>query len=243
MADGKYCTAIVLAAGQGSRMKSSVQKQYLDLNGKPVLYYSLRAFETSELVDEILLVTGEGQVEYCKEEIVEKYALKKVKEILVGGKERYESVYHALCAMEMEPDAKEGVVLIHDGARPFVDGGIIERAYSAAVQYGACVIGMPVKDTIKIADDKKFAQNTPDRSLVWMIQTPQAFEWKIVKKAYDLMMQEHCTQVTDDAMVVEQMLGHPVKLIEGSYNNMKITTPEDLPIAETLMRMKNEEGL
>ena len=236
------CTAIVLAAGRGSRMKSSVKKQYLDLNGRPVLYYSLYAFEQSDLVDEILLVTGEEQIEYCRKEIVEKFGFTKVKDILAGGKERYESVYNGLCRAAMRNEKQDGVVLIHDGARPFVDGRIIERAYHAAVTYDACVAGMPVKDTIKLADAEGFAETTPDRSRVWMVQTPQAFDMKLVKKAYDLMMREGLTQVTDDAMVVERMLKHPVKLVEGSYNNIKITTPEDLPIAEELMKARLAES-
>ena len=154
--NGEKCTAIVLAAGKGSRMGTKIQKQYLEICGKPVLYYSLAAFEASPVIDEIVLVTGEGQIDYCRENIVEAYGILKVSKIVVGGKERYESVYKAL--REIEP---EGYVFIHDGARPFVDEPIIERTYQAVKKYRACVAGMPSKDTVKIVDEKGFAINIP----------------------------------------------------------------------------------
>ena len=225
--NGEKCTAIVLAAGKGSRMGTKIQKQYLEICGKPVLYYSLAAFEASPVIDEIVLVTGEGQIDYCRENIVEAYGILKVSKIVVGGKERYESVYKAL--REIEP---EGYVFIHDGARPFVDEAMITRVYEEVCAFHACVVGMPVKDTIKIADEDGFVKETPDRSRVWMVQTPQVFETAIVKQAYSKLMETEKTNVTDDAMVVEQMMQIPVKFVEGSYENIKITTPEDLKIGE-----------
>jgi len=227
----KKCTAIVLAAGQGKRMGTKVQKQYLEIDGKPVLYYSLHAFEKSEIIDEIILVVGENQSEYCKDEIVSKYGIGKVKKIVQGGAERYHSVWNGLQEVD-----DEGYVFIHDGARPFVDEEILTRAYKDVQKCKACVIGMPVKDTIKLADRDGFVNETPERSLLWMIQTPQVFESGLVKKAYALLMEQKSIQVTDDAMVVEQMLGHKVKLTEGSYENIKITTPEDLDIAEIFVK-------
>lgn len=227
----KKCTAIVLAAGQGKRMGTKVQKQYLEIDGKPVLYYSLYAFEKSEIIDEIILVVGENQSEYCKDEIVSKYGIGKVKKIVQGGAERYHSVWNGLQEVD-----DEGYVFIHDGARPFVDEEILTRAYKDVQKCKACVIGMPVKDTIKLADRDGFVNETPERSLLWMIQTPQVFESGLVKKAYALLMEQKSIQVTDDAMVVEQMLGHKVKLTEGSYENIKITTPEDLDIAEIFVK-------
>ena len=190
------------------------------------MYYSLNAFELSKLIDEIVLVTGEGQEEYCRREIVEKYQIGKVKKIVSGGAERYDSVWNGLQQTE-----DTGYVFIHDGARPFVDDAIIERAYQAVVQYKACVVGMPVKDTIKIADADGFAKETPKRDDVWMVQTPQVFETALVKKAYSLLAEQKEIHVTDDAMVLEKMLGKNVKLVHGSYENIKITTPEDLEIA------------
>lgn len=227
----KKCTAIVLAAGQGKRMGTKVQKQYLEIDGKPVLYYSLHAFEQSKIIDEIILVVGENQSEYCKDEIVSKYGISKVNKIVEGGAERYHSVWNGLQEVD-----DGGYVFIHDGARPFVDEEILKHAYKDVQNCKACVIGMPVKDTIKLADSDGFVNETPERSLLWMIQTPQVFENGLVKKAYALLMEQENIQVTDDAMVVEQMLGHKVKLTEGSYENIKITTPEDLDIAEIFVK-------
>ncbi len=224
------CTAIVLAAGQGKRMGTKVQKQYLEISGKPVLFYSLDVFEKSDIIDEIILVVGENQEAYCQEEIIEKYHMKKVSKIMQGGAERYHSVWNGL------QEAMDGYVFIHDGARPFVTEDILQRAYETVQTEKACVVGMPVKDTIKIADENKYAKETPNRSYVWMIQTPQVFSADIVKEAYRLLMQQEIIQVTDDAMVVESVLGHKVKLVEGSYENIKITTPEDLKIAEIFVQ-------
>ena len=219
------CTAIVLSAGQGKRMGTKVQKQYLEIDGKPVLYYSLYAFEQSPLIDEIVLVVGENQKEYCESEIVSKYHISKVKQIVQGGVERYHSVWNGL------QEVKEGYVFIHDGARPFIHEEMISRAYDEVLRSKACVVGMPVKDTIKIADPEGYAESTPDRNLLWMIQTPQVFETALIKEAYGKLMEQKEIRVTDDAMVVEQMLGGKVKLVKGSYENIKITTPEDLQIA------------
>ena len=224
------CTAIVLAAGQGKRMGTKVQKQYLEISGKPVLFYSLDIFQRSDIIDDIILVVGENQEEYCKKEIVDKYHFTKVSQIVKGGSERYHSVWNGL--QEVSGD---GYTFIHDGARPFVTEEILSRAYETVQREKACVVGMPVKDTIKIADEEGFAKETPNRSLVWMVQTPQVFETFLIKNAYSLLMEQEIIQVTDDAMVVETMLQKKVKLVEGSYENIKITTPEDLKIAEVLV--------
>lgn len=227
--------AIVLAAGRGSRMKSKIQKQYLLLKGKPVLYYSLKAFEES-FIDEIILVTGEEEIEYCRKEIVEKYGFTKVSHIVTGGKERYHSVF---CGLQALTDCD--YVFIHDGARPFVTEQILERAYETVQKEHACVVGMPVKDTIKLADENGFARETPRRDLLWMIQTPQVFSYALVKTAYASFLereQELLAQgikMTDDAMVVETFTDTGIRLVEGSYENIKITTPEDLRIAEALL--------
>lgn len=225
-------TAIVLAAGSGKRMNSKVHKQYLLLKGKPVLYYSLKAFEDSR-IDDIILVVGAGEIDFCQKEIVEQYGFRKVRAVVEGGKERYHSVYEGLKAA-----GDTDYVLIHDGARPFVSQAIIERTLEAVCEYKACVVGMPVKDTIKIVDEETFAKETPNRSTVWMVQTPQAFSYPLIYDAYARVLAKGDSDITDDAMVVERMTDYKVKLIEGSYQNIKITTPEDLDVAEKFFEKK-----
>ena len=224
----KYCTAVVLAGGSGKRMGTKVHKQYLMLKGYPVLYYSLKAFQDSSWIDEIVLVSGTGEEEYCQKEIVEKYGFSKVHKIVAGGAERYNSVWNGL----QQITEKDGFVYIHDGARPFVDDAMIERAYRCVEETNACVAGMPSKDTVKIVDENQFAVTTPARKYVWNVQTPQVFETALITQAYEKLMQHDRENVTDDAMVVEQEMQIPVKLFEGSYCNIKITTPEDLETAK-----------
>ena len=225
----KY-TAIVLAAGSGKRMNSKVHKQYLIIQDRPVLYYSLKAFEDSA-VDEIVLVVGKGEEKFCRKEIVDKYGISKVKAIVEGGKERYHSVFEGL---KQTSDAD--YVLIHDGARPFVNQDIIRRCMQEVQKYQACVVGMPVKDTIKIADEEGYAKQTPDRKNVWVVQTPQTFSYALIYEAYEEMLKTEDTAITDDAMVLERIKGKKSKLIEGSYRNIKITTPEDLLIANVYLQ-------
>lgn len=217
-------------------MNSAVQKQYLLIANKPVLYYSLKVFEES-IIDDIVLVTGKAEIDFCKKEIVEKYGFSKVRCVTAGGKERYHSVARGLAAINWECD----YVFIHDGARPFVDHNMIERAFRTVQESSACVVGMPVKDTIKLADKNGYVESTPDRSLVWQIQTPQVFEKNLIAEAYEKLVSEEeilndaNILITDDAMVVEYFMNTPIKLVEGSYKNIKITTPEDLKIAEIFM--------
>lgn len=231
--------AVVLAAGQGKRMNSDVQKQYMLIHDRPVIFYALKAFQDS-FIDEIILVVAKGETDYCRTEIVEKYNFTKVKKIVEGGSERYHSVANGLKSIE-----GDGYVFIHDGARPFINKELLLRSYEAVKEYGACVVGMPVKDTIKIVDESNFAKLTPNRETLWQIQTPQVFSIKLVKAAYDeLIIKEEelkgqGIQITDDAMVVETLTDHPVKLVEGSYENIKITTPGDLNIACSLIDEKN----
>ena len=229
------CTAIVLAGGSGKRMGGSVAKQYLLIKDRPVLYYSLDVFEKSSVIDDVILVVGKGHIPYCREEIVEKYQFQKVKAIVEGGAERYHSVWSALHVLEKEQ--MKGYVFIHDGARPFIKEEILVRAYDEVCKSRACVVGMPVKDTIKIADEEGCIHQTPKRSLVWQIQTPQVFASELIIPAYREVIEKEKTllsqgiQITDDAMVVENVCKCPVRLVEGSYENIKITTPEDLDIA------------
>lgn len=229
-------TAIVLAGGKGKRMNSSVPKQFLMIKDKPVLYYSLRAFEDS-FIDSVILVTAEEDMEYCQKEIVDKFGFNKVVKIVSGGKERYHSVLNGIkSASECD------YIFIHDGARPFVTQDMLERLLECVKESKACVAGMPVKDTIKIANEDGYIDTTPKRELVWMIQTPQVFDFALIKKAYLILEKDEYSllqkgiSITDDAMVVEMLLGEKVKLVEGSYQNIKITTPEDLGIAEGFLK-------
>ena len=224
-------TAFVLAAGQGKRMHSKVQKQFLEIQGYPVLYYSLRCFQESPLIQDIILVTGEESISYCKEEIVQKYGFTKVSAVIPGGKERYDSVYAGLCECR---DCE--YVLIHDGARPFVTEEILKRGLQKVKETGACVIGMPSKDTVKLSDEEGYVKETPNRKCVWTIQTPQIFLYSLIREAHDSIRQKDMSKITDDAMVVEQETGAKVALAEGSYQNIKITTPEDLDIAEAFLK-------
>lgn len=270
MVEKKKTAAVVLAAGQGKRMGTRTAKQYLLLDGKPVLYYALKAFEDS-CVDEVVLVTGQDEVEYCRSEIIEKYAFKKVVAIATGGKERYHSVAKGLAELKRlqavqveskQPEAKEiqttqlemeqaeadykgisqyEIVLIHDGARPFVTAEMIEKLVHETKKYEACVIGTPVKDTIKIADEEGYCAKTPPRKMVWSVQTPQSFSFPLLATAYEELLSKEETillqgvQITDDAMVVEYMADKKVRLVEGPYTNIKLTTPEDLVIAEAFL--------
>lgn len=235
MTGDKKTAAICLAAGRGKRMESKVHKQYLFLKDKPVLYYSLQAFENSP-IEEVVLVTGAGEEEYCRKEIVEKYGFTKVKAIVPGGKERYHSVYLGLQALKACD-----YVLIHDGARPFLTKEIIDRCMEGVLHHKACAAGMPAKDTIKLADENRDIACTPDRNKVWIIQTPQAFSCSLIKEAYKRLIEleeqgkEPDVPITDDAMVVEHFLHQKVHLVYGSYENIKITTPEDMRIAEVFI--------
>lgn len=233
----RHTAAVVLAAGTGSRMKSTVPKQFMPLKGRPLITYSLEAFEKSQ-IDQVVLVTGEEDVEYCWNEIVKPWHFTKVQAVVPGGKERYHSVYQGLKALK---DCS--CVLIHDGARPLVTGQMIQTALEGARTYGACVIAVPVKDTIKVADQDGFAAHTPDRSSLWQIQTPQAFEYDLVRAAYDRVISQPQLQrgLTDDAMAVETAAGHPVKLILGSYSNIKVTTPEDIAVAEAFLAVRERQ--
>ena len=231
----KRTKAIVLAAGKGSRMNSEIPKQYLTLQGKPVLFYSLQAFEESN-VDEIILVVGQAELEYSKREIVDKYHITKVTRIVAGGEERYESVYYGLQAAE-----GADYVLIHDGARPLVDKQTINHAIEMVSKYGACVVGMPVKDTIQVVDEWGMIDCTPIRSKTWQAQTPQCFSYKLVLDSYEKAVRALDERITDDAMVVHRYGGAEIKMIEGSYENIKITTPEDVLVAEVFLLSKKNK--
>ena len=216
-------------------MNSDVAKQYLPLKGRPVLFYCMNTFQKS-FIDEIILVCAEDDIEYCRQEIVDKYSFDKVTHIVAGGKERYNSVYNGLLAIE-----ESDYVYIHDGARPFVDMDMLERVLDEVKVHKACITGVPVKDTIKVSDADGFVCDTPNRSSLYQVQTPQVFEYKLIKDAYkevldkEKELREKGISITDDAMIVEAVSDVKVKIVEGSYRNIKITTPEDMIVAASFI--------
>ena len=220
-------SAIILAGGKGKRMGANVSKQYIQINGKPILYYTLKRFSNCKDIDRIILVLPNDEIDYCKEEVLDKYSLK-VDLIVEGGKERQDSVNNAL-----EQIIDDEIVLIHDGARPFVSQRIIDEGIKYARLYGASAPGVMPKDTIKIKNDENFSLSTPDRNTLVAIQTPQVFKLNIIKDCHRKVKEENL-KVTDDTMVVE-LYGNKVYLYEGDYTNIKVTTPEDLILAEKLI--------
>ena len=224
-----YISVIMPSAGIGKRMQSDISKQYIEMDGKPILAHTIDRFNRCKYIDEIILVVKEDDVDYCINEIVEKYEFSKVKEIVVGGTERYNSVYNGLCEVNKKCD----IVLIHDGVRPFIDEKNIVDGIENVIKFGACAIGVPVKDTIKVVNESGDIVDTPNRSRLWAVQTPQCFRYDIIYKAHN-EYNENYGNITDDSMLVEK-LGHKVKMIKGSYNNIKITTPEDLEFAKVIL--------
>ena len=220
-------SAIVLAGGRGKRMNYHKSKQFIEIKGKPVLVYTLEKFIYNKSIDEVILVLPEDEVDYCKKEVLQKYSWK-VDRIVIGGKERQDSVFNALEAME-----KANIVLIHDGARPFISEKIIEEGIKYANIYGAAAPGVTPKDTIKIKNEDNISVDTPDRNTLVAVQTPQCFKYDEIYQCHRKIKEENAI-VTDDTSVVERY-GHKVYLYEGDYTNIKITTPEDLILAERLI--------
>ena len=220
-------SAIILAGGRGTRMGSKISKQYIEINDKPILYYTLKKFIDCKLIHNITLVLPKDEIEYCKTEILKKYSLK-VDNIVAGGLERQDSVCNALESM-----VNTDIVLIHDGARAFVSNKIIEDGIEFAKKYGAAAPGVKPKDTIKIKDENDFSVNTPNREYLVCIQTPQVFNFNMILECHKKVRDEKIV-VTDDTMVVE-MYGNKVYLYDGDYTNIKVTTPDDLILAKTLV--------
>ena len=239
MSDKIRSAAVVLSAGSGKRMGGNIKKQYMLLDDKPVIFYALYSFEKSN-IDEIVLVVGAGDEENVRKDIVEKFGFKKIKKIVAGGKERYHSVYNGIKAVSADTD----VVLIHDGARPFTDPSLINKCIEAGLKDEACVVAVKAKDTIRICDESGMAVSTPDRSSVWQMQTPQVLSYKRAVSAFQKLMENEDEllrkgiNITDDVMVAEYFEKIPVKMIEGSYENIKITTPEDLLFAGGILKKK-----
>lgn len=220
-------SAVILAGGKGKRMKSDVSKQFIMLKGKPILYYTLDKFIRNDKIDNIVLVLPQNEIEYCMKNIIEKYRLK-VDYIVSGGVERQDSVYNGLKALN-----DTDIVLIHDGARPFVSDKIIEEGIENAIKFGGAAPGVMPKDTIKVKDNESFSKQTLDRSTLVAIQTPQVFRFSEIKECHEKVKQDNIA-VTDDTMVYE-MYGNKVYLYDGDYENIKITTPEDLLLGERIL--------
>lgn len=232
--DAADSTAVVLAAGSGKRMSSDVPKQYMELGGCPVLYYSLSAFQRWEKIRQIIIVCRKEDISYCQKEIVEKYHLTKVKAVVAGGENRYDSVEAGIAC------ADTSYVWIHDGARPFVTRDMLERLLENVKEKRAVIAAVPVKDTIKKAGGDGRIEEEPDRSALWQAQTPQVFETAIIKKAYEIMKktkeEDAGCGITDDAMLVRRYAKVPSFVVMGEYRNIKLTTPEDFEAAHVYLK-------
>jgi 2-C-methyl-D-erythritol 4-phosphate cytidylyltransferase len=225
------CTVIIPAAGQGKRMNSSISKQYIALNDKPILVHTLECFEKCPDISNIILVVGKGEIPHCQKEIIEKYSFKKIINIIEGGKERQNSVYEGIKIVPEETD----IVLIHDAARPLVSTNDIKKTIICAIEYEACVLGVKVKDTIKVVDNNKNIIDTPNRIALWSIQTPQVFKKELISLVHHLAAKDKYIG-TDDSMLVEKYSNKKVRIVEGSYSNIKITTREDLIFAKNFIK-------
>lgn len=224
---------VIPAAGQGKRMQQPKSKQYIEVFGKPILAMTLDIFENAGIVDEIILVVGEGEVEFVEKELIKKYRYRKIAAVVEGGHERQESVYKGIKALSDDV----GIVMIHDAVRPLFDPLLIPEIIKCTNIHQACAVGVPVKDTIKIVNPKHFIVDTPDRSTLYAIQTPQAFKRYLIESAH-LQAETVGFFGTDDTMLVEKFTHIQVKVIEGSYENIKVTTPEDLIYMEGIINRR-----
>ena len=217
--------AVVPAGGLGTRMGGTVPKQFLNLNGKPILYYTLKALQESGLISELILVVPKKEYGNACDQWLGKPEI--VTKVVVGGAKRQDSVYNGFCEVSREPE----IVLVHDGVRPFLSHKMIRETINAAREYGAAITALPVHDTIKRVDASGLVSQTVERENLWRVQTPQAFQYKILNEAFKKANSENFYG-TDEGTLIEH-LGAPVKVIEGSEKNIKITRPEDLELSET----------
>ncbi|MGD6994524.1 2-C-methyl-D-erythritol 4-phosphate cytidylyltransferase [Sutcliffiella horikoshii] len=219
---------IVLAAGQGKRMKAGKNKQFIELEGKLVIIHTLSVFEADPWCSEIKLVINEKEKDIFKE-LLHQYPVQKIKEMVIGGEERQDSVYNGLTSLQSAE-----IVLVHDGARPFISQEVIHSLVKKAAKEGAAIVGVPVKDTIKRVSKAGVVEQTVERSSLWSIQTPQAFRYPILKEAHDKAKAENYLG-TDEASLVER-IHVPVHIVQGEYENFKLTTPEDLILAKAFLQ-------
>jgi len=221
-------SAVIVAAGKGIRMNDAVRKQYLPLAGRPVLAHSLTLFENCNLINKIILVVPEDDFDYCRNNILP--MLKSKINLVAGGRERQDSVYNGLIAV----GENNGIVIIHDGVRPFANNEMLESCIRGAKKHGACIVGVPIQDTLKKISILNNIEKTIERNNIWLAQTPQAFRYEIIRKAHENAKLKEYTG-TDDAFLVEQ-IGNPVKIVKGNKNNIKITTREDLKLAQAMLQ-------
>ncbi len=229
-------TVLIPAAGMGRRMGSSINKQYLELAGRPILAHTLALFDQSPHIDRIIVISPRDECEYCRREVVKRFGFAKVAAVVAGGAERQDSVRNGL---DFLADAAHGMIVIHDGVRPFFPAQLVAPLIAQAAATGGCVVGVPVKDTVKeVAGGRIVA--TPERARLWLAQTPQAFPREVIRQAHARALADGF-RGTDDASLVER-LGLPVTMLEGSYRNIKITTPEDLVLARAFLSDHREEN-
>jgi len=224
--------AIIVAAGSGKRMGHSTKKQFLSIGYKPILAYTLDVFDSIDRVDKIILVIPRGWKRHCQKEIMEKYGYRKEIEVISGGARRQDSVACGLARVSSDYE----IVIIHDGVRPFATRRMVVESIVKARKFGACVAAVPVTDTIKMVRRKGTVERTLSREHLWRVQTPQTFRLSLIRKAYAKALKDKFYG-TDDAQLVERM-NKPVRVISGDYRNIKITTSEDLILAETLLSGK-----
>ena len=223
--------AIIVAAGKGIRMSDSVRKQYIALDGIPMLSRTLGVFNRCDLIDRIIVTVPEDDIDFCRHEIIPAANMEKEPILVIGGARRQDSVYSSLKTIETD----DGVVLIHDGVRPFVNPEHLVACIKGAQEHGACILGIPAFDTVKHVNAKNEIVQTQKRDTLWLAQTPQAFQLQLIKKAHEIAKQEGFMG-TDDASLVER-LGGVVKIIPGSRSNIKITNQEDLKLAQALLQI------
>ncbi|MFQ5709082.1 MAG: 2-C-methyl-D-erythritol 4-phosphate cytidylyltransferase [bacterium] len=223
-----HISAIIVAAGQGRRLGGTLPKQFQPLRGKPILFYTLKTFEESATIDEVTLVVSDDWLYHVSQEVVDKFAITKVRKIVPGGTERQDSVLAGLRSLESPTD----LVVIHDGVRPFLSIAKLEEAIEAGKDFGAAILAIPPRDTIKIGRDG-LIEKTLIRESLWSVQTPQVFKLDVITAAYQQAYREGFYG-TDDSALVERA-GYPVKIVMGDYNNLKITTALDLQVAESFL--------
>jgi 2-C-methyl-D-erythritol 4-phosphate cytidylyltransferase len=231
-------SAIIAAAGQGVRMQQDRPKTYLDLGKKPILFHTLKVFEATPEVKEVTVVVHPDDLEYCQEEVIDPFGFKKILRLVPGGKERQDSVYNALKVLKNEEDNLE-VIVVHDGVRPFVVTEQVRQVITAARRHGGAILGIPCQDTLKQVNARGEVVATIERRELWQIQTPQAFQAALLWRAFREAMSSGF-YATDEAALVEA-LGHPVVVVPGSPLNLKITTPDDLKLAEAILALRKKK--
>lgn len=221
--------AIIVAAGKGLRMNKDVPKQYLALTGRPILGHTLLVFDTCDRIDEVLVVIPAGDFDFCQKSVIAPRHLQKPISLVAGGDRRQDSVYNGLKALDQKTD----LVVIHDGVRPFVKPDELEACIDGAIQFGACILGIPASDTLKRVDGAGIIDATLARENIWLVQTPQVFKYDLILKAHEAAKRDGVSG-TDDAFLAER-LGVEVRIITGNKNNIKITTREDLAVARAIL--------